>query len=128
MLLSFYLPPYASTARLKINTIIFALKFYIDSIVSQGVGIAIWDAEHLVCMGIYVFEPRVLQFIKSGDKLDIPDLVETLISSGEDVAAFIFDGYWLHISKQDDYEKANAEIEEMYPKLFRIDGSNGAYL
>jgi len=75
--------------------------------------------EHLVCMGIYVFEPRILQFIKSGEKLDIPDLVETLISSGEDVAAFVFDGYWLDIGKQDDYEKANAEIEKIYPKLFR---------
>lgn len=68
---------------------------------------------HLVSMGIYVFEPRVLEYIKPGEKLDFPDLVNILISKGETIKGFVFDGYWLDIGRPDDYEKANEEIEEV---------------
>jgi NDP-sugar pyrophosphorylase family protein len=75
--------------------------------------------EHLVSMGVYVFEPRVLEYVKLGKRLDFPDLIKTLISNGETVKGFVFDGYWLDIGRPDDYEKANQEIEEIYPKLFK---------
>ena len=74
--------------------------------------------DHLVSMGVYVFQPRVLEYIKMGEMLDFPDLIKTLISNGEDVKGFAFDGYWLDIGRPEDYEKANEEIEEIYPKLF----------
>jgi NDP-sugar pyrophosphorylase family protein len=68
---------------------------------------------YLVSMGVYVFEPRVLEYIKLGEKLDFPDLVKTLISKSEKVSGFVFDGYWLDIGRPADYEKANEEIEEL---------------
>lgn len=68
---------------------------------------------HLVSMGVYVFEPRVVDYIKPGEKLDFPDLVKTLISKHEKVNGFVFDGYWLDIGRPEDYEKANEEIEEL---------------
>jgi NDP-sugar pyrophosphorylase family protein len=68
-------------------------------------------------MGVYVFEPRVLKYIKSRERLDFPDLIKTLISNGETVKGFVFDGYWLDIGRPDDYEKANREIEEIYNNL-----------
>ncbi|MGQ9687827.1 MAG: sugar phosphate nucleotidyltransferase [Desulfobaccales bacterium] len=40
---------------------------------------------HLVSMGIYVFEPRVLEFIDQGTYLDFPDLVKRLLAAGEQV-------------------------------------------
>lgn len=81
--------------------------------------------EHLVSMGVYVFEPRVLEYIKTGEWLNFPDLIKTLISKGEVVKGFIFDGYWLDIGRPEDYDKANEEIEELYPKLFQIREATG---
>jgi len=69
--------------------------------------------EHLVSMGVYAFEPRVLEYIKPGERLDFPDLVKTLILNGETVKGFLFDGYWLDIGRSEDYEKANEEIEHI---------------
>jgi NDP-sugar pyrophosphorylase family protein len=58
-----------------------------------------------------------LKYIKLGERLDFPDLIKILISNGETVKGFVFDGYWLDIGRPDDYEKANREIEEIYNKL-----------
>mgnify|MGYP001134073396 CR=1 FL=1 len=69
--------------------------------------------DYLVSMGVYVFEPRVLEYIKVGERLDFPDLIKTLISNGETVKGFVHDGYWLDIGRSEDYEKANEEIDKM---------------
>ncbi len=69
--------------------------------------------DHLVSMGVYVFEPRVLEYIKEGKRLDFHKLIKILISKGETVKGFVFDGYWLDIGRPEDYERANQEIGEM---------------
>lgn len=69
--------------------------------------------KHLVSMGINVFEPRVLEYVKAGKKLDFPELAQTLIANDEKVKGFIFDGYWLDIGRQEDYKRANEEIEDI---------------
>lgn len=69
--------------------------------------------DHLVSMGVCIFETRVLEYIKLGEKLDFPDLIKILISKGETVKGFVFDGYWLDIGRPEDYEKANEEIGEL---------------
>jgi NDP-sugar pyrophosphorylase family protein len=69
--------------------------------------------DYLVSMGVYVFEPRVLDYIKPGEKLDFPDLIKTLMAKGKTVKGFVFDGYWLDIGRPEDYEKANEQIEEL---------------
>lgn len=69
--------------------------------------------DYLVSMGAYVFEPKALDYIKTGEKLDFPDLIKMLISTGETVKGFVFDGYWLDIGRPEDYEKANEEIEHI---------------
>ena len=69
--------------------------------------------DYLVSMGVYIFEPEVLEYIGSGERLDFPDLVERLISSGKKVKGFVFDGYWLDIGRAEDYERANKEIETL---------------
>lgn len=72
---------------------------------------------YLVSIGVNIFNPRVLKYINVGEKLDFPDLVGMLISSGETVNGFIFDGYWLDIGRPEDYEKANEEIEQIKGQL-----------
>ena len=66
--------------------------------------------EHWVSMGIYVFQPRVLEFIQPGQHLDLPDLMNMLISSGETINCFRHEGYWLDIGRLEDYEKAQSDF------------------
>lgn len=65
-----------------------------------------------VSMGIYVFEPLVLKYIKLNTYFDFPDLVRSLITEGQKVASYLFKGYWLDIGRPDDYEKAINEFEQ----------------
>ncbi len=76
--------------------------------------------EYLVSMGVYAFEPHVLGYIKSGEYLDFPDLIKMLISCGETVKGYIYDGFWLDIGRPDDYERANREIDRIYSELFKV--------
>lgn len=77
------------------------------------------EIEYLVSMGVYVFDPKVLEYIKPDEYLDFPDIIKKLVSNGETVTGYVYDGYWLDIGRPDDYEKANSEIENIYPKLFK---------
>lgn len=63
-----------------------------------------------VSMGVYVYEPRVLQHIEPGSHLDFPQLVLKLIEAGEQVVAFPTDCLWLDIGRPDDYARA----QELY--------------
>lgn len=71
----------------------------------------------LVSMGIYVFEPRVLSFIEFNKYLDLPDLVLKLITAGEHVVTFPYDGYWMDLGRLDDYEQAVQDFEEIRPQV-----------
>jgi NDP-sugar pyrophosphorylase family protein len=70
-----------------------------------------------VSMGIYVFEPHVLNFIPQNEYLDFPDLVLKLIGAGEKVVGYPFDGYWQDLGRPDDYEQAVAEFEKMRAQI-----------
>lgn len=63
-----------------------------------------------VSMGIYLFEPVVLNYIPKNQRLDLPDLVKLLMKDGKPVNVYNFDGYWLDIGRHDDYEKAMEEF------------------
>ena len=71
----------------------------------------------VVSMGVYVLEPAALAYIPVVDHFDIPDLVHALVEAGEPVGAHVHDGYWRDIGRHDDYEEAQAEIDDMLPKL-----------
>jgi len=59
-----------------------------------------------VSMGIYVMEPAVLDHIPSGQYFDFPDLVRSLLVAEEQVGAYMHDGLWFDIGRQEDYERA----------------------
>lgn len=69
--------------------------------------------DYTVSMGIYVFEPRVLQYIPHNEYLDFPDLVLKLIDAREKVIAYPFDGYWKDLGNADDYQQAAQDFVEM---------------
>jgi NDP-sugar pyrophosphorylase family protein len=66
-----------------------------------------------VSMGVYVFEPSVLQQIPYGEYLDFPDLVLRLIGRGERVVGYPFEGYWQDLGRPGDYEQAIEEFEKI---------------
>ena len=66
-----------------------------------------------VSMGIYVFEPKVVEYIPNGKYYDFPDLVKKLIEVGEKVVGYRFDGYWQDLGRPDDYESAAQDFDQM---------------
>jgi NDP-sugar pyrophosphorylase family protein len=71
-------------------------------------------------MGIYVYEPSVLRFIKRGEFLDFPDLVLKLLAADEKVCAFPTDCMWLDIGRPDDYAKAQELFAQKQEKFERV--------
>lgn len=67
---------------------------------------------YLVSMGLYIFEPRILDYIPKDEYLDFPDLVQKLIDAGEQVNGYVFKGYWEDLGRPDDYERATADFEK----------------
>lgn len=65
-----------------------------------------------VSMGIYVYEPAVLQYVTPRQHLDFPDLVLRLIAKGERVCAYPSDCQWLDIGRPDDYAQAQQLFAE----------------
>jgi len=61
-----------------------------------------------VSMGVYVFDPRALEYVPEGVYFDLPDLVQALLQAGEHVGAYTYEGLWFDIGRQDDYEQAAA--------------------
>jgi NDP-sugar pyrophosphorylase family protein len=68
--------------------------------------------DYRVSMGIYVFEPAVLDYIGYNQYLDLPDLVLKLIEAHERVLSYPFDGYWMDLGRAEDYEQAVNEFEQ----------------
>jgi len=65
-----------------------------------------------VSMGIYVLEPAALSFIPADGYFDFPDLVQNLLQANAPVGAFEYDGLWLDIGRQEDYDQAITLLEE----------------
>lgn len=68
---------------------------------------------YLVSMGLYIFEPIILQYIQKDQFLDFPDLIKILIAEKKKVVAYQFDGYWEDLGRADDYEQANIDFSKM---------------
>jgi NDP-sugar pyrophosphorylase family protein len=71
------------------------------------------SSDYIVSMGVYVFEPRALEYIPTGQYLDFPDLILKFISSGGTVNGYPFDGYWMDLGRPDDYVQANQDFTRM---------------
>jgi NDP-sugar pyrophosphorylase family protein len=69
----------------------------------------------VVSMGIYALEPEALKYIPANGYFDFPDLVQALLSAGEKVGAYRYEGLWFDIGRRDDYEEAVAAWSEVLP-------------
>ncbi len=66
-----------------------------------------------VSIGIYVYEPLVLRYIRPGEHLDFPELVMRLLADGQRVMAYPCRDYWLDIGNPGDYQRAQEEFERL---------------
>ena len=63
--------------------------------------------------GVYVLSPDLIKGVKSGMKVDMPNLLESAISRGESVTMFPVHEYWLDIGRLEDFNRAQIEIERV---------------
>lgn len=66
-----------------------------------------------VSMGIYVFEPSVMEYIPDNEYFDFPSLVLKLIAADQLVKVFRHEGYWMDLGNLADYEQAVNDFEKM---------------
>jgi NDP-mannose synthase len=62
---------------------------------------------HQVSMGIYLYEPCVLNWIGVDERLDFPDLVLRLVRDGRKVSTFATDSLWMDLGRHEDFQRAN---------------------
>ena len=74
-----------------------------------------------VSMGIYVYEPSVLEYIEPNTYLDFPNLVLRLLENGEKVVGYPCNNFWLDIGNQEDYAKAQEKFHLMKDKFLPSD-------
>ena len=100
--------------------------------VKIDLGVVQWNGDHsikgyiekpvydyTVSMGIYVFEPRVMQYIPHNHYLDFPDLVLKMIAAGERVCGYVFEGYWMDLGRPDDYAQAAEDFVSMREQFLK---------
>ncbi|KPJ61380.1 MAG: hypothetical protein AMJ46_01400 [Latescibacteria bacterium DG_63] len=64
---------------------------------------------HLIAAGVYVMNQEVLEITQTG-RIDIPDVIRILISTGKKVVVHEIKDPWIDVGKMSDYEKAVDEL------------------
>jgi dTDP-glucose pyrophosphorylase/predicted transcriptional regulator len=59
--------------------------------------------------GIYIFEPELINKVKTNTLIDMPDLLEDQIGQGKKISVFPIYEYWLDIGRMEEYKKAQRE-------------------
>jgi NDP-mannose synthase len=73
--------------------------------------------EYTVSMGVYALARETLRPYPPDRAFGFDELMIDLLARGERPAAYPFDGYWLDIGRPEDYERANAEFEDLRARL-----------
>ena len=70
-----------------------------------------------VSMGIYIFEPEIMDFIPHNRRFDFPELMNFLLKKGEKVLVYPSSDFWLDIGRHEDYRRALEEFEKIKAKI-----------
>ena len=70
--------------------------------------------QHFVNAGVYVLDPKVLDYVSPGQPMDMPDLFNALIRDGLKTTAFPIGEYWTDIGCPEDLHRANREFEKNF--------------
>jgi NDP-sugar pyrophosphorylase family protein len=75
-----------------------------------------------VSMGINFFHRRVLEYLRPGERIDIPELIQNLMARGERVACYREECRWLDIGRADDYLAATETFAQFKGEFLPPDG------
>lgn len=70
-----------------------------------------------VAIGAYALSRSTLASYPAGEPLGFDRLMLDLIEQGEHPMSYDFTGFWLDIGRPEDYDRANAEFEEIRARL-----------
>ena len=73
--------------------------------------------EYLASMGLYVFEPEILDYIPEKGSFGFDDLMYAFQASEAPVYVYPHPGYWLDIGIPSDLERAQDEYEEIRQRV-----------
>jgi NDP-mannose synthase len=91
------------------------IKLGVLDVDERGLVTAYREKPHLtfpVSMGVYIYAPSTLAYVPPAGWLDLPELVQQLISDGASVMTYPFDGYWLDVGTHDDFERADQILRD----------------
>jgi NDP-mannose synthase len=77
-----------------------------------------------VSMGVYCFEPEVIELIERGRATDFPDLIADLIARGLPVKSFPHHGSWVDIGRVNHLETVVQELEQSAKRVIDRSGSD----
>jgi dTDP-glucose pyrophosphorylase/CBS domain-containing protein len=60
--------------------------------------------------GVYIAEPSVCNYIDAGQRLDMTDLIQTLLRAEEPIVSFPIVEYWLDVGRHEDYVQAQEDV------------------
>ena len=69
---------------------------------------------HFINTGVYVLEPDVIDGIPAGERIDMTDVIETLLRDGARVGSFPVHEYWMDIGTPAHYERAQRDYNDQF--------------
>lgn len=66
--------------------------------------------DNLISAGIYVLAPEVLPRVPSGQALDMPDLLLSLVAENHKIGVFVLEDEWVDVGRHDDLELARRRL------------------
>ena len=62
--------------------------------------------------GIYVINQCLLNRVERGVRTDMTDLIEMRLAENKTVSAFPIHEYWIDIGRIEEFERANADMQD----------------
>lgn len=73
-----------------------------------------------VSMGVYVYEPRALEYLPPSGPCQFPELVLRLLGEGERIAAYRSEARWYDIGTPSEHERAAADLLR-HPEAYDVE-------
>lgn len=69
------------------------------------------EFDYDVSMGVYVFDPKIFNFIPHRQPFGFDELIIALLDAGETISAYDYSGRWLDMGSPEDLDRAIEEFE-----------------
>ncbi|MDH8678587.1 sugar phosphate nucleotidyltransferase [Fusibacter bizertensis] len=91
---------YKRNVKIDFGVLTYNDEFCIDGFIEKP------EYNYNVSMGVYIFEPSILDYIEKGKPYGVDSLVLDMVEKKDKIFSYLFEGYWLDIGRPDDYEIA----------------------